>query len=355
MNGKALSGDFASAMMALPKRWALLAALALILLTAWFDHAIGMDVTVEMLYGLPVVLTVWKAGLRLGLACTFLCTAAWGAARYGLEAYHTGWVFALALTRVWTYFAILAIAVAAVKSRFELGTERIELLERAQRLERQIIAESEYERERIGRELHDGLCQNLAGIAALSATLSRSLAAKFDTDASAAAAEISKLLNAAIGEARNLARGLRPMGLQGVDLAAALENMALNVAHQFCISCTFNHTCPLSEFHHQAEAQLFRIAQEAINNAVTHGRANRIEISLSCTDGEGLLRVQDNGVGIPDEPERRSGSGLGTMAHRAHLLGGSIEVRGSTPHGTAVRCVFPLFTTAFAPERSDHG
>jgi PAS domain S-box-containing protein len=213
---------------------------------------------------------------------------------------------------------------------------------RQKHLERQIMEVADREQERLGRELHDGLCQTLAGIAALSKTLSRSLAATSDLDGSAAAARIARLLSEAIGEARDLSRGLSPRAMRGSDLAVALEGLALNVLQQFRVSCTFESECPVLTLDREVAAHLFRIAQEAVSNAVAHGRADRIEIRLGGTAVEGLLSVRDNGAGLPDKAHQGGGIGLHTMAYRARLIGGSLDLRQLAPRGTAVSCVFPL-------------
>jgi PAS domain S-box-containing protein len=217
-------------------------------------------------------------------------------------------------------------------------------------LEREILEIADREKERLGRELHDGLCQSLAGVAALSVTLSRRLAASAESAASAAAAEIAQLLNEIIGQARDLARGLGPVGLSEGGLAGALATLAVNVEHLFEISCTLDCDSPFGGLPCEVKLHLFRIAQEAVQNAVTHGRADRIEIGLSGTDKTGVLSVRDNGVGIPEGARNVDGIGLHTMAYRSHLIGGSLEVRRRTPQGTAVICAFPL---AAIPDPAD--
>jgi signal transduction histidine kinase len=345
--------SFWSAVVATPKPVAFLAALVLVALIGWFNYATGSEVGATVLYALPILLAVWTLELRLGLAVALLCMVVWGVAQVGSDASRTPWGFGLALATAGSYFAVLAYAAAAVKAQWELGRARIEMLERTRQLERDIVRASEQEQHRIGRELHDGLCQTLAGIAALSTTLSRNLV-RADTDASAAAAEIAKLLNEAIGEARSLARGLGPIGLHEVGLAAGLENLALNVTHQFGVSCSLDATDKVPRPDTEIEGHLFRIAQQAVHNAVTHGRASRIEISLSRTDKGGVLRVRDDGVGIPEGTLRRDGTGLNTMTHRAHLIGGALDVHRRTPRGTTVTCVFPLLTTPAIGESLDH-
>lgn len=226
---------------------------------------------------------------------------------------------------------------------------------RHKQLEREVLEIADREKERLGRELHDGLCQTLAGISALSTTLSKRLAANSDCDGSAAAAEIARLLREAIGDARDLSRGLGPIGLKVADLEVALEGLALNIGRLFRVSCTFESKGPLPTLGHVVAAHLFRIAQEAVNNAVVHGRADRIEISLGGTGVKGLLSVRDNGVGLPDEAHQSEGVGLHTMAYRARLIGGSLDVRRLAPRGTAVSCVFPLPEATDTRENPCHG
>jgi two-component system sensor kinase FixL len=219
-----------------------------------------------------------------------------------------------------------------------------------ERFEREILEIVDREKERLGRELHDGLCQTLAGISALSSTLSRKLARSGDpastadgqTAAADAAAEIARLLNEAIGEARDMARGLGAVGLREGGLETSLETLALDVRHLFRASCTFACDRPLGRLDPEAERHLFRIAQEAVNNAVAHGKAKRIEIRLGAKSGEGLLTVLDNGVGMPESLRPPGGIGMNNMAYRARLIGGRIEVRRRSRGGTTVLCAFPL-------------
>jgi signal transduction histidine kinase len=353
-NRAASVSNFLSVMMALPKWFALLTALVLVGLIGWLDYVTGWEWDASTFYALPITLIVFRTDRRLGFAFAMLCAVTWCLAQIESHPYQTSWGFALAVGSVLFYFAVVVVAVAAVKAQWELGRARIAMLERTQCLESEIRHASEQEQQRIGRELHDGLCQTLAGIAALSATLSRTLVAKSDAEASAAVAEITKLLNAAIGEARDLAHGLGPVGRQKTDLPAALEHLALNVQHRFRVSCSLKCDGPFPGLGGEVVGHLQRIAQEALNNAVAHGRVQRIEICLSGANGEGLLSVRDDGVGIPEAALQGDGMGFETMAYRARLIGGSLEVQRVAPHGTAVTCVFPLLETRDILENLDY-
>jgi two-component system sensor kinase FixL len=214
-------------------------------------------------------------------------------------------------------------------------------LDGRQRRERERIEAGDRERERLGRELHDGLCQNLAGIAALSATLARKLAARNDP-AQAAAAEIALLLQQAIGDARDLARGLSAGGVAQMGLAAALEALAANVEALHPVTCAFACDRHFPRLDPTVEAHLYRIAQEAVSNAVAHGRGSRIGVSLCFRDREATLRIHDNGVGIPRGAAGVVGMGLDTMDYRARLIGACLQLRPAAPRGTLVALTFPL-------------
>jgi signal transduction histidine kinase len=331
-----------------------LATLALVAGIAWLDYATGWEWDASALYALPIVLIIWRTNRNSGFALAFLCAAIWWMTRLGSHPYPTEWGLALALIVRFFFLAVVVVAAAAVKAQWSLGNERIALLERERELEREILQSSERERQRIGRDLHDGLCQTLAGTSALSLALSRRLAASSEADASTAAAEIARRLNEAVGEARDLARGLGPVVLKETDLAGALEGLARNVQRLYRISCTVEADPAFRRPGLDDAAHLFRIAQEAVNNAVTHGRADRVEIRLSCVKETGVLDVRDNGAGLPEKAHGRGGVGLHTMAQRAQLIGGSVDVRRQSGGGTAVTCVFPLPAVPDPGEQGAH-
>ena len=204
-------------------------------------------------------------------------------------------------------------------------------------LEEQVIRAVDIEREHMGLELHDGLCQNLAAIAASCATLSRHLAARSKSDA-AAAAEITAMVNDATRLARDLAREHTPVHLRRIGLAAALEGLSTNLQRLFHIECTLKYESPTPRLRDDIESHLFRIAQQATSNAVTHGRANRIDLVLRLTPARVLLTVRDDGKGFRAAPRGTQGVGLHTMSYRARSIGATLSVRAVRPRGTLVSC-----------------
>jgi signal transduction histidine kinase len=209
-------------------------------------------------------------------------------------------------------------------------------------LEREILEIADREKQRLGRELHDGLCQSLAGVAALGSALSRNLAAGGQPGPATAANEIVRLLNEAIGDARDLAHGLSLLRLSDAGLVGSLETLARNVRCTRRVSCTFasDRRCP--RLPRETEAHLVRIAQEAVRNALRHGRADQIAICVECLDGSGLLSIRDNGVGLSEDDRNHDGMGLHTMDYRALAIGGSVTMARCPEGGTAVACAFPL-------------
>jgi PAS domain S-box-containing protein len=212
---------------------------------------------------------------------------------------------------------------------------------RQRRLEQEILETMDRERERVGRELHDGVCQDLAAICAFSGSLARKLA-RAAAPESVEAREIGRLLQQSIRQARDLARGFNPVHLEAIGLMAALEDFCVNTAALFKIACTFRGEPYPPKLDVNREAHLYRIVQEAVNNAIAHGRGRRIEVHLAFEESEGSLAIMDDGVGIGSQLGDHSGIGLHTMAYRARLIGAWLEVNRRSPRGTVVTCVFPL-------------
>jgi two-component system CheB/CheR fusion protein len=205
------------------------------------------------------------------------------------------------------------------------------------RLEKENLEISEREQRRIGQDLHDGLCQQLAGIEMLSQVLAHKLEPQ-SADAAARATEIAGAIREAIGQTRLLARGLSPVTLEAEGLMSALAELALNTEKMFRVRCVFD--CPESiKFDdHAAATHLFRIAQEAVSNAIKHGRAKSISIQLRA-EAEGIsVRVADNGVGFPKKFSGDSGMGLRIMQARIGMVGGTLRVDHNPAGGVTVFC-----------------
>jgi two-component system CheB/CheR fusion protein len=218
------------------------------------------------------------------------------------------------------------------------------------RLEKEILDTAEREQRRIGADLHDGVCQQLAGIN----FLLRALQQKLDAGGRPAPGEtrqLTRLMSEAIHQARGLSHGLNPVDPGADGLSAALGTLADNVRAMFRVACTFRPnrpaaTAPLLLDDATAAIHLYRIAQEAVNNAVRHGRATRILISLSGSARAVTLAIDDDGIGFPKGggagASNGQGMGLRTMRHRAHLIGATLTTGSSRIGGARVACRLPV-------------
>ena len=203
------------------------------------------------------------------------------------------------------------------------------------RLERETLEAGERERERIGQDLHDDLCQHLTGIRFKAALLEKKLGAgenKMQSDAG----EIVRLLTDATDLARALARGLLPVDPAPEGLMSALQQLAVNTTQIFKLSCDSRFPKPVLMHDLQVATHLYRIAQEAVQNAVKHGAPGCIEIVLETVGDRMILTVTDDGSGI--QPSKNGELGLGTMRHRAQLIDAVLEVKPLPERGTVVTC-----------------
>lgn len=209
-------------------------------------------------------------------------------------------------------------------------------------LEEKILQISEEEQHRIGQDLHDDLCQQLAAIGCLAKVAHQQLQKSGNAEAENLH-EIVRLVTHANVRAREMSRGLMPVVLDSEGLMAALAELAQGTERIFRVTCPFRCDRPVQVPDNKMATQLFRIAQEAVANAIKHSRAERIEVTLAEEDNQLLLLIRDNGIGIPDNISGKStGMGLLTMTHRARMMGGLLSVEHDDFAGTVVRCSVPV-------------
>ena len=225
-----------------------------------------------------------------------------------------------------------------------VGTQR-DVTERRQ-LEREILEVAAREQENMAQDLHDGLGQVLTGAAFRLQALVHALERMGEDGLAADALRSRELVEGALGQARAIARGLFPINIEPDGLAEALGRLAADAAQAFEVDCTFEGddvVCPSREH----AGHLYRIAQEALANAARHGRAQSIAITLTAADGEAVLTIRDDGVGISDTAlAGGEGLGLRTMRYRADRVGGEFEVRPRDGGGTVVAVTFEPVVTA---------
>jgi len=203
-------------------------------------------------------------------------------------------------------------------------------------LEEELLNASSREQQRIGQDLHDSLCQQLAGIEFQNSVLVQQLSKT--PEAQAEAARIGELMRNATKQARALARGLSPVEIEPNGLMAALNNLAINATGLFRVHCSFECPEPVLLENRASATHLYRIAQEAIGNAVKHGRAKTIVIILKRVDGELILTVKDDGAGFSQDGRSIEGMGLRIMEYRADMIGAMLRIDSLKGEGTTVAC-----------------
>ena len=218
------------------------------------------------------------------------------------------------------------------------------------RLEKEILEISEHEKQRIGQDLHDDLCQHLVGISLLGNMLYEDLARMGLKQAEDARA-VTTLIRDAVDHARSLARGLSALNLSGNGFMTGLQSLVSNTQQLFRVPCAFECQAPVEIPEALVANHLYRITQEALHNAVKHSGASRVVVTLEPTPEAIVVTVSDDGVGISEKKGSASGGGLGmhTMHYRARFIGASLEFRPNPQGGTAVTCRLPQRPQAGTP------
>jgi PAS domain S-box-containing protein len=208
------------------------------------------------------------------------------------------------------------------------------------RLEAEVLRISEAEHLRIGRDLHDDLGQQLAGVWMFASTLEKNLRALSSPEADSAT-RIAAALDKALALTRSLARGLQPVMPESRGLTAALLELAERNSELFNLRCRLDSRDPVPVHDPAVATHLFRIAQEAVTNAARHGHAKHISIKLSSSAKNLVLSVNDDGAGMHEVSRNHDGTGIRTMNYRAGAMGGSVVIRKRPRGGTSVVCTIP--------------
>lgn len=206
-------------------------------------------------------------------------------------------------------------------------------------LQRQILEISDREQARIGRDIHDGLCQQLIGVALNLRSVERSLVSTGAAEL-ALIEKIAALADEAITESRRVCRGLYPIRLERDGLIPALEELTTNVTERYGIPCKYRADIDSLHCDLVSATHLYRIAQEAVNNAVQHSHAREISVHVAVQNGQLELAVKDDGIGMQKAMAPGRGMGRQIMDYRARTLGGTLIVGESCP-GTTVTCRIP--------------
>jgi signal transduction histidine kinase len=334
---------FVTAFQRQPRGWIFAEAVILLVPIGFYDYGTGYEVSLRILYCIPIFIVAWCCDRKSGVLMSLLAAITWWWADVQAgHPYVQSWIEAWEVFVCLGFFIITAIGTSAVKQQRDASASRIALLEYSQRLEREIIGISEREQERIGQDLHDGICQYLAALSCSAASLKSDLERhKLEAEARMAD-ELAGFLRDAVVQTRNLARGLVPVHMDEAGLAAALEELTASATRLLGIRCVYESAgAPLIQDNAMA-TNLYRIAQEAINNATKHGKATNVLVSLIEDGKTTTLRIADDGTGISKTATESDGMGLGLMRYRARLVGGELRIEEPPSGGTVISCGIQL-------------
>jgi signal transduction histidine kinase len=314
------------------------------------DFLTGFQLSLLVFYFLPVCLAVAGVGWRFGVLTAVASVAVWLTADIAAGAHYAntfvaGWNALIALGTYLVVVWLLASVMGLQREMEERVRQRTvalteEIAER-KRLEKVVLEISERERRTIGHDLHDGLSQHLTGTALVAQALGAKLAARSAGEAGEMG-KIVGLIEQGIEQTRSLAKGLLLAEIERGGLATALQELAAATRAQHRVECEFGCAVAIELEESGTATHLYRIAQEATRNAVRHGRARRIAITLASEAGQLVLTVRDDGAGLPPVAARGQGLGLRIMAHRAALIGGTFAVAADSQGGTVAVCRVPL-------------
>lgn len=239
------------------------------------------------------------------------------------------------------YVVKSATTVAALPQTVEAALYEWNILDEHRRLQAEVMEIPQREQQRLGRELHDGLGQELTGLGLLARSLAKRLAGASSREQEMAE-QLATGLEQALAEVRILARGLIPVQTDALGLVSALEELAARISEQSGITIELRHENPILISDNETATHVYRIVQEAITNSIKHAKANTIVLILEADEHQAVIEVRDNGRGLPEDACKKAGLGLRTMFHRCQLFGGSLDIYTHEEGGTRVRCCFPL-------------
>lgn len=306
-----------------------------LLLIGTADYLIGYEISLSVFYLLPIAWGAWSDGRLYAVALSALAVTVRVAGDLTAGAHYSSAFVVIWNALILFSFFILIIALLSRIRRMNRSLES-QVRDRTQ----QILDISEREQQRIGHDLHDSLSQHLTATMVAAEVLAGRLENRASPETNDARSLVS-LSRDAITMTRTISRGLSPLFLEEVGLMEGIEQLASETSERFHVACTFECDAPVLIQSPTVAMHLYRIAQEAISNAIRHGHSRHIKIDLKESETSLQLTIQDDGSGIPSDFEKGTGMGLKIMAHRAAMIGATLDVRRAEHGGTVVRCELP--------------
>jgi signal transduction histidine kinase len=212
--------------------------------------------------------------------------------------------------------------------------------EERQRLEIEMTELGEQEREALGQELHDGVCQHLSGVAMMADSLGDSCRRKSMAEEAVRLKEIAGLIRKASQHAGAVARSLHPVDVDASTLVSALRELAARQSIPGRLRCRLRCVHPVEVPDDQVAKHLFRIAQEATAIAIKHAHARTVSIALESPQRDLVLSVSDDGTSVPSH-EQAYGLSLRMIRCHSHAIGATLTIESDAGSGTVLRCRLP--------------
>ena len=326
--------------------WLVVTCTALALAVGYLDYLTGYEQSLLLFYLVSIAVATWWGGFFLGFAFSIFSVVVWVASDVFAGITSVGfWNICMALSAYLVFTFLLAKLRSLLDDLEYRVRERTKALRRSvaerERLDREISMVADRERRRLGQELHDGLCQHLTGTALTAQSLRDKLETRFAPEVGEAE-KVVDYIEQGIDLSRNLARGFFSPELDVEGLAFALRSLAENMTERFQVPCTFSGEEAVRVPDATVATQLYRIAQEAVMNAIKHAQAHSVAIGLEKTNGRVTLSVEDDGIGLPSRLPEPRGLGLRLMSHGAALLGAEFRISRNPNGGTSVTCKVPI-------------
>ena len=324
--------------------------LLVVLVVGIADYFSDYQIYWSIFYLVAISLAVWNVGLVFAVLVAALSITSWLVGDWA-----AGVVYPNRFVPVWNalitfgFYVIVIWLLTRLKAFHQTLEGRIRERTAAlqqevaarERLERAVAEVTERERLHIGRELHDTLCQHLTATSLSLQVLSGKLADDSLPQARDADQAV-QLVEDAIYLTRKLAKGLFPLELEGEGLWGALLELCRNTEELYQINCEFKNHVQTPLIGSTAAMHLYRIAQEAVMNAIKHGHVSQVVVDLSIENGTLIVRIDDDGIGLPDQLPTDRGLGLRIMASRAGMIGAHISAKNNSAGGAMVTCELPL-------------
>lgn len=333
----------------LPKQVVILVCIVFVIAVGLVDYATGYETFFFTFYLLAIFLATWQVSALFGSLISALSVTAWVSANAEAGAHYSSYFIPVWNAAImFAIYLIIVFLLAGLKNihrdlerRVHLRTSALtrEIQER-RTLQKDLLETVDREQRRIGRDLHDGLCQHLTGTALAGHLLEQKLSAKAPDEAGGAS-RLVELVEQAIEMTRDLSHQLDPVELKDGELNDHLEDLAATSSQRLKLECHFENELKSPPGDAALSTHLFRIAQDAVAGAAMYGEVKHIHIKLDSKGSDIVLTITDDGTMVPKQLEEDAKTRLRAIAYRTDLIGATVKIDFLAGRGKKVICVLP--------------